>query len=207
MGTVTDIPPLALAPNRLVVMPVSPSVASAPGTLLSYEAGAAGLAVQLTAEVSARAAQQLDGERTWITANVDGRLVAFQAVTRRSDETSIDASGITVPVEEHRRRHLRAADRLPVRLETLDAAGSTSPATGQTIDLSRGGCRLELSREAAAVPEVGASTQLTLGLPDGEVTALAAVLRTEGGEVVVRFTGIAPEAADRIERHVLSLLW
>lgn len=207
MGTETDIPPLALAPNRLVVMPVSPSVASAPGTLLSYDAGAAGLAVQLTAEVSARAAQQLDGERTWITANVEGRLVAFQAVTRRSDETSIDASGITVPLEEHRRRHLRAADRLPVRLEALDRDVPRAAFSAQTIDLSRGGCRLEMPRDAGTPPDVGSSTQVTLGLPDGEVTALAEVLRAQGGEVVVRFTGIAPEAADRIERHVLSLLW
>ena len=207
MGTVTDIPPLALAPNRLVVMPVSPSVASAPGTLLSYHAGAAGLAVQLTAEVSARAAQQLDGERAWITANVEGRLVAFQAVTRRSDETSIDASGITVPLEEHRRRHLRAADRLAVRLEAPDGDVPGSAVSALTIDLSRGGCRLEIPRDAGAAPDVGASTQVTLGLPDGEVTALAEVLRAQDGEVVVRFVGIAPEAADRIERHVLSLLW
>ena len=198
MGTVTDIPPLALAPNRLVVMPVSASVASAPGTVLSYDAGAAGLAVQLTAEVSARAAEQLDGERTWITANVDGRLVAFQAVVHRADATSIDASGITMPLEEHRRRHLRAADRLPVQIDG---------ATTQTIDLSRGGCRLEMPGDAASSPDVGATTRLTIGLPSGEVVAVGVVLRAGKGEVVVRFTGIAPEAADRIERHVLSLLW
>lgn len=205
MGTVTEIPPMALAPNRLVVMPVSPSVASAPGTLLSYEAGAAGLAVQLTAEVSARAAGQLDGERTWITANIDGRLVAFQAVTRRADATSIDASGITMPREEHRRRHLRAADRLPVRVETLDAEAGGTTVSAETIDVSRGGCRLEMP-PGSALP-VGAPTQVTLGLPDGEVTAVGAVLRASADEAVVRFTGIAPGAADRIERHVLSLLW
>lgn len=206
MGTVTDIPPLALAPNRLIVMPVSPSVASAPGTVSSYEAGTAGLAVHLTAEVSPRAAEQLDGQRTWITANVDGRLVAFPAVTRRSGAASLEASGITVPVEERRRRHLRAADRLPVRLRFLDDPGAT--VTARTIDLSRGGCRVEVTQSAAGqVGRVGAAAQVTLALPDGDVAATGTVLRAEGEEVVMRFTGVAPEAGDRLERHVLSLLW
>ena len=206
METATELPPLALAPDRLVVMPVSPTVASAPGTLLSYDAGAAGLAVHLMAEVSARAAEQLDGQRSWVTANVAGRLVAFQAVTRRADRTSLEASGISVPLEEHRRRHVRAADRLRARLHSLD--GERQPLAAHTIDLSRGGCRLELTDELSAVPAAGARTQVTLELPDGAVTAAGEVLRVRGaGEIVVRFTGIAPEAGDRIERHVLSLLW
>ena len=209
MSLGTSTPPAALAPDRLIVTPLEPASPSAAGTLLSYDSGAAGLAVHLTAEVSERAAQQLDGERAWIRANVAGRLVAFQAVTRRADVTTLDANGITVPLEEHRRRHLRAATRVPVRLAFTSGAGSDSVLEATTVDLSRGGCRIELAGAGPALPAVGAAADVRLALPTGVVSAGGTLLRVDhaGGEAVLQFTGMSGEGGEEIERHVLSLLW
>jgi hypothetical protein len=209
MSAVTSTSPAALAPDRLIVTPLAPTSPSAAGTLLSYDSGAAGLAVHLSAEVSERAAQQLDGERAWVRANVAGRLVAFQAVTRRSDVTRLDANGITVPLEEHRRRHLRAATRVPVRLafESEDGTGAVLEAT--TVDLSRGGCRIELPAPGPALPAVGAVADVRLALPTGAVTATGRLLRVDHGtgEAVLQFTQVPGDGGDEIDRHVLSLLW
>ena len=209
MSPGTSTPPTTLAPDRLIVTPLEPTSPSAAGTLLSYDSGAAGLAVHLTAEVSERAAQQLDGERAWVRANVAGRLVAFQAVTRRADINTLDANGITVPLEEHRRRHLRAATRLPVRLTFASGAGGDEVVEATTVDLSRGGCRVEVSGTGRALPAVGAATDVRLALPTGVVTAAGDLLRVDdvGGEAVLQFTAVTAEAGDEIERHVLSLLW
>lgn len=198
-----------LLPDRLVLTPMD-AAPSAAGRVLSYEAGGAGLAVRLTATVTANTAQRLDAERVWVTANTDGRLIAYQSVAHRISETVLETSGITVPVEEHRRAQLRAATRLPVRLQ-LPLADGRGPGvlTGHTIDLSREGCRVQLSGgDVEDVLEAGATADVTLDLGTQPVMATGEVLRVDpaGGQAVLRFETLATQDAERVERHVLSLV-
>ena len=196
-----------LAPDRLVLTPVvaAPSVA---GRVLSYETGVAGLAVRLTAQVDPAAAERLDAVRVWVTANTHGRLIAFQSVAHRTSETAMDINGITAPVEEHRRAQLRAATRSPARLQVGDAdGGEPTVLTGHTVDLSRGGCRVQLPDVAVdEALRVGATADVTLDLGTQPVTAAGKVLRVDPstGQAVLTFGTLTTEDADRIERHVLS---
>lgn len=198
-----------LLPGRLVVTPVA-AAPSAAGRLLSHEAGLAGLAVRLTAQVTAGDAERLDGERVWVTANNEGRLIAFQSVAHRIGEAELETNGISVPVEEHRRGQLRAATRIPVRIQLPDVDGRRrAPLTGHTVDLSRGGCRVQLSDEDGdAVLGTGVTADVTLALGTPPVVAAGQVVRVgpAGGQAVLTFSPLAPEEAERIERHVLSLV-
>ena len=197
----------ALAPDRLVLTPVvaAPSV---PGRVLSYETGMAGLAVRLTAQVHPEGAERLDAERVWVTANTQGRLIAFQSVAHRTGETAMDVNGITAPVEEHRRAQLRAATRTPARLQVGDPdGGEPTVLTGHTVDVSRGGCRVELPDVAVdEALQVGATADVTLDLGTRPVVTAGKVLRVDPdtGQAVLTFGTLTTEDADQIERHVLS---
>jgi hypothetical protein len=211
MNAVTTEPPSfsALGPGRVVLTPMAEAAASAAGVVLSYDAGPAGLAVRLISTVTSDAAQRLDGHRVWVRANADGRLVAFQAVARRSTETSLETDGITAPVEEHRRAHLRAATHVAVELRVRSGdAGAPTSLAGHTLDLSRGGSRLQLSDGSERFfPVVGAPAEVTLDL-GRPVVASGQVLRADPAsrQAVVRFTALAGPDADLVDRHVLGLV-
>jgi c-di-GMP-binding flagellar brake protein YcgR len=198
-----------LLPDRCVLTPMAaaPSVA---GRLLSYEAGLAGLAVRLTAKVTPSAAERLDAERVWVTANTGGRIVAFQSVAHRIGETALETNGITVPVEEHRRTHLRAATRIPIRLQVSHVDGrEPSLHNGHTVDLSRGGCRVQLSDgDVEEVLGAGTTADVTLDLGTQPVVTAGEVLRVDptDRQAVLTFGSLTVEDADRVERHVLNLM-
>lgn len=191
----------------IVVTPVA-EAPSAVGRVLSHEAGMAGLAIRVTAEVRAASAARLDGERAWVTVNTDGRLIVFQCVARRIGETTLELSGITAPVEEHRRGQVRAATRIPVHLRLVPRdGGAYAVIDGHTVDLSRGGCRVELGGPGMDDRvEVGATAQVTIDLGEPGVATLGDVVRVDPrqGQAVLQFRQLEPTDAERVERHVLS---
>lgn len=198
-----------LPPDSMILTPVEDSP-SAAGRVLSHDAGAAGLAVRLTAQVTSASADRLDGDRVWVTANTDGRLIAFQSVARRLAEAVLEVNGITIPVEEHRRDHLRGATRIPIALEFRQGvSGARTILEAETVDLSRAGCRVQLSQDDVGnMLTVGSSVKATLELGAKPISISTEVLRVNRDERqgVLTFRGLRPEEAERIERAVLSLV-
>lgn len=200
-----------LAADQLILTPTESALSSAAGRVQSYDVGPAGLAVRLTAEVAGAAVDQLSGQPVWVTANTGGRLVAFKSVARRLSETSLEMDGITSPVVEHRRGQLRATTRIAAHVRLRGGNGHAPLSlSGHTLDLSRGGCRVRVAPapEGGAFPLVGSPADVTLELSNRPVTATGEVLRVDqaDGQAVLRFTALDAEDAERIERHVLSLV-
>jgi c-di-GMP-binding flagellar brake protein YcgR len=201
-----------LVPDQLILTPRTSAQPSIAGVVQAYDAGAAGLAVWLTAEVEPQAAERLDGEATWVTANIGGRLIAFTGYARRMTQSRLDVSGVAAPVEEYRREQFRAMTQIPVTLSVEEPGGdvASAPVTGQTIDLSSGGCRMNLLPEDSEqrLPPVGASADITLDLTPRAITATGEVLRVDpsAGEVAVQFRPLPAKDRETIERHVLSAL-
>jgi c-di-GMP-binding flagellar brake protein YcgR len=195
-----------LTPGMLVVTPTQEGQPSVVGSVKSYEVGMAGLAVHLRGEVSATAVSALSGQRVWVSAHTDGQLIAFQATAQPASETALDLSGISAPVQEHRRTLVRAPTRLSAELRVDNDAASEQPVEASTIDLSRGGCRVEVS--PPELPEVGSRVHLTIDLSGKPAAMETQVLRVneQAGEAVLQFTSLDAEDAARIERHVLSLV-
>jgi c-di-GMP-binding flagellar brake protein YcgR len=193
----------------VLVTPVADRGASAAGELDAYSSGPAGLAVQLRAVMDAAAAEELDGLRVWVTAHTEGQLVAFQAVARRTGRTALDLAGVTVPVQEHRRTTVRASTALAASLRLTDAGDPPPQVSARTVDLSRASCRVQLEDvEPAVMPVVGDLVDVEIDLDGRTAAARSRVLRVDArtGQAVLQFTGLAPEDAARIERHVLRLV-
>jgi hypothetical protein len=75
----------------------------------------------------------------------------------------------------------RAKRSLPVILSNLDDPGAFASISGETVDISEGGCRVVVQQRFPA----GCDPTVTLELPNGEtLVALAAILeeihRTDG---------------------------
>ncbi|MFP5346413.1 MAG: PilZ domain-containing protein [Actinomycetes bacterium] len=203
----TDAP--GLAADHLVLTPMRAELPAGHGTVTAFESGAQGLALWLSAEVGRDAAERMHGERTWVKANVGGRLLTFAAVARHTSDGELEVNGISSPIVEFRRHHIRAATQVHVNVQvpTGDGVGRAG-LEGYTVDLSSGGCRLELEPETAGdIPSEGVSADVTLDLPDDEVRATAQVRRVEreAGQVAVQFTELSPDDQARIDRHVLGL--
>lgn len=195
-----------LTPGTLVLTPVADGEPSVMGSLLSYDVGAAGLAVHVRAGVSAAAVEALNARRVWVSAHTDTGLIAFQGMAQRNNATTLDLSGVTAPVQEHRRTLLRAATQLSAELRLEDEPRKDSPIVGSTVDLSRGGCRVQLTR--VELPDVGARVHLTIDLVGEPAVMDTHVLRVDPdvGQAVLRFTSLDAADAARIDRHVLSLV-
>lgn len=205
----TGAPVRALTPGAVVLTPVTPSARPVAGSVTSFETGEAGLAVHLRAEVTREDADALDAQMVWATAHTGGRLVAFQGVAHRSGTTIVALNGVNAPIEEHRRRHLRAMTTMPARL-LIHGPEPTAVLAGSTVDLSANGCRVQLSPDhrTGELPEVGRRVALVLDMSEETTTVATQVLRVDpaAGQAVLRFVTVAPDDADRIERHVLRVI-
>jgi PilZ domain len=96
-------------------------------------------------------------------------------------------------------RQLRGRTRLQVRVPVTVTCGGAE-IDGWTIDLSRSGAALELSRPPAAD-----DFTLVLRMPDGEpVTVAAQIVRATATGLAVTFPEITPEIARRLESFILT---
>jgi hypothetical protein len=191
-----------LTPGNLVFTPVAEGAPSVVGAVRSCDVGLAGLAVHLTADVPPSIAEELHGQRVWVSAHTGERLIAFQGTATATAEGVVDVSGVSAPIQEHRRTLVRAATRLSAHLDV-----ESGPAVdGSTVDLSRGGCRVQL--RPGELPDVGSRVHVTIDLSGRPAEMDSEVLRVDAGagQAVLRFTSLDAEDAARIERHVLSLV-
>ncbi|WP_369069587.1 PilZ domain-containing protein [Kineococcus terrestris] len=191
--------------TTVTLMPAGPGEAAVhTGTVRSWTAGAAGLVVTSHVSADPDAVRALDGQRVWVATDAgdDGGVVphaVFQAVAQahRADELAL--TGVMLLASETRRGAVRAPASVPVHVE----GGGTATDT-RTVDLSRSGLRLE-GADLPVDAEVDVSVHLDEGL---DVHARGHVLRVddETGEAVVRFVELDRDAAEALERTVLTEL-
>lgn len=178
------------------------------GELDSWSASPSGLVVTVHVTTTPEAARLLNAQRTWASAYTQhtNTLVVFEAVARQSRPdrpSTLTLDGIRVIAREHRRLDPRA--EVPCRIE-LDP-GEGHRLTARTIDLSRSGCRVELSEpDTLAVGEM-AVAQVTL--TDATVVRTSCeVLRLDERrrEAVLRFHDLTDAGAAAISGSVLARL-
>lgn len=168
--------------------------------LETWFASAGGLAVSAEVRVDPSAADLLAGASVYATFRIDdgGQLVVL-ALARPSmaDPALLDLTGVAMLAREYRRETVRAGLRREVRLLAGDVEHSAT-----TLDLSSGGCRVQVAEPEAF--DVGEVVDVHLELAgEGPVTATGQVVRSDhvAHEVAVRFvdlTGTTEAALDAL---------
>jgi exoribonuclease II len=176
--------------------------------LESWSASPSGLVVTSHVTTSPKMARLLDGQRTWASAYTQqtNTLVVFEGVARQSrpdQPGSLTLDGVSLIAREHRRAEPRA--QVPCGLELrVDQA---SRGSARVIDLSRSGCRVELSEPGALA--VGETAVAELALTDATVVRVSCqVLRLDDRrrEAVLRFGDMTDTDAAALRRSVLAQL-
>jgi len=144
----------------------------------------------------------LDEQQVWLWGlGAEGTTAWFDAIAlpgSRPGEIAL-VEVFTLAVEQ-RRQELRATLRCDVRVREVETGLETESIT---MDLSRGGCRVDLPQNTGL--RVGDPVDLDLRLPGGElVFATAAVQRMDGHEAAMQFRDLAPATALNINREVLA---
>ena len=107
-----------------------------------------------------------------------------------------DPSSPSVP-QEHR-RHLRTKTAVEIELQLENHA---TPLRTKTVDLSLGGCYIDM----LFTLEVGSKVNLTLTIDDGKISAEGIVanrdLKTGNG---IRFTSMAADDSNRLKKFLAA---
>jgi hypothetical protein len=199
---------LAQAPGRTATS----TGATHAATLQEWQSEPGGLTV--VAEVSADPSVigLVSGQNVWVSFSTpsDALIVVAALARERIVGTGrLELTGVRMLAYEPRRRSLRAGLTRPVRLYT---GGATHEAT--TLDLSRGGCRVftqhpgdPLDPGAPGNLSEGYALALSVELDDGLVLeADALVVRADGPELALRFTGLAASDAAEVDAAVFREL-
>ncbi len=109
------------------------------------------------------------------------------------------------PAEESQRRTaVRGRVALPVSV-----GHGPVELNGESLDLSENGVRAQFDG-FGALPEPGASVDLTVGLEDGELTTKAEIVRAQARGarwlMSIRFVSIPEKEQDRVRRRVFQAL-
>jgi hypothetical protein len=199
---------LAEAPGR----PATSAGATYAATLEEWQSEPGGLIV--VAEVSADPSTiaRVSGRNVWVSFSSPSDALIVVAALARERMTSAgraELTGVRMLAYEPRRRSLRAGLTRPVRLYT---GGHTHEAT--TLDLSRGGCRVftqdpgdPLDPGAPGNLSEGYALSVSVELDDGLVLeADALVVRADGPELALRFTGLDATDAAEVDAAVFREL-
>ena len=199
---------LAQAPGS----PVASSGATYAATLEEWQSEPGGLTV--VADVSADPAtiSAVSGRNVWVSFSSPSDALIVVAALARERATGpgrAELTGVRMLAYEPRRRSLRAGLTRPVRLYT---GGRTHEAT--TLDLSRGGCRVftenpgdPLDPGAPGNLSEGYALGISVELDDGlMLEADALVVRADGPELALRFTGLAAADAAEVDAAVFREL-
>ncbi len=181
-------------------------------TLEDWQSEPGGLTV--VAEVSADplTIRTVAGHNVWVSFSTPSEALIVVAALARERVTGPDRmelTGVRMLAYEPRRRSLRAGLTRPVRLYT---GGQMHEAT--TLDLSRGGCRVftehpgdPLDPGAPGNLSEGYALGVSVELDDGLVLeADALVVRADGPELALRFTGLAAADAAEVDAAVFREL-
>ncbi|HEX4429248.1 MAG TPA: PilZ domain-containing protein [Frankiaceae bacterium] len=168
----------------------------------------------VVAEVSAdqSTVDAVSGRNVWVSfSSPTDALIVVAALARErvASPGRIELTGVRMLAYEPRRRSLRAGLTRPVRLYS---GGRTHEAT--TLDLSRGGCRVftehpgdPLDPGAPGNLSEGYELAVSVELDDGLVLeADALVVRADGPELALRFTGLAATDAAEVDAAVFREL-
>ncbi|HSP37391.1 MAG TPA: PilZ domain-containing protein [Frankiaceae bacterium] len=187
--------------SRVSLIPTEQPAPALAATLHSWLASPGGLAITADVRVDRAALDLLAGASVWATFRTDdgGQLVvaALARPSSGSDEL-LELTGVAMLARELRRETVRAALRHEVRLLTGD---DEHPAT--TLDLSSGGCRVQVAEPGAF--DVGNVVDVELDLAGaGPVTASGQVVRSDpvAHEVAVRFIDLTESAEAALDALV-----
>jgi PilZ domain len=181
-------------------------------TLQQWQSEPGGLTVMAEVSADESTVRAVSGRNVWASfSSPSDALIVVAALTReRAGSTDqIELTGVRMLAYEPRRRSLRAGLTRPVRLYS---GGRSHDAT--TLDLSRGGCRV-LTDDPGDPLDPGAPGNLSEGyalavaveLDDGlMLEADALVVRADGPEIALRFTGLAAEDAAEVDAAVFREL-
>ena len=199
---------LAQAPGR----PATAAGVTYAATLEDWQSEPGGLTVVAEVSADASTVRTVSGRNVWVSfSSPSDALIVVAALARErvAGNGRIELTGVRMLAYEPRRRSLRAGLNRPVRLYT---GGGTHEAT--TLDLSRGGCRVFTEHPgdphdpgAPGNLSVGYELALAVELDDGLVLeADALVVRADGPELALRFTGLAATDAAEVDAAVFREL-
>lgn len=198
LGSTVTLLPVAAGPERT-------------GSLSDWSAGPAGLVVTAAITVEEDVARALSGQRVWarVESGDGGVRVLEGVVVAGSAPGELSMTGVLALAEERRRTAPRVETTRPVRV-SLEALALRHASDAHTVDLSRTGARLRMpaaSLEDAVAGGAVVEVDIAVG-EDQTVTAGAEVIRVdhERGELALRFTDLAEEDAQRLDRAVLTEL-
>ena len=200
---------LAQSPGRPAAG--SPSTTFA-GELEDWQSEPGGLTVVAEVSTDASTFRAVAGKNVWVSFSTPSdALIVIAALARETigGTNTLDLTGVRMLAYEPRRRSLRAGLTRPVR---LFSGGRAHQAT--TLDLSRGGCRVFTAdpgdpRDPGAPGNLaeGYALAVSVELDDGLVLeADALVVRADGPELALRFTGLAASDAAEVDAAVFREL-
>jgi PilZ domain-containing protein len=212
-GAADDLPlpgsVVGLLPAQL---PDAGSGSALAGTLVEWQGEPGGLTVQAEVSADRSTVSIVSGQNVWGSFSTAAEaLIVVAAIARElpGAHDRLELTGVRMLAYEPRRRSARATLSRPVRLRS---GGLTHEAT--TLDLSRGGCRV-FTRHPGDPRNPGAPGNLSAGyaleveveLDGGRVLeAEALVVRADGPELALRFTGLAATDAAEVDAAVFREL-
>jgi hypothetical protein len=176
--------------SSVSLIPTAQPAPALSARLDSWLASPVGLAVTAEVSVDPSAVDLLAGESVWATFRTPDRgqlLVAALARPTSHHRERLELTGVAMIAREPRRDAIRAGLQREV---SLVASGSEHSAT--TLDLSSGGCRVQVA-EPEAFP-VGHEVSVRLELVgDRSVSAAGQIVRSDpvAHEVAVRFLDLS----------------
>jgi hypothetical protein len=215
-GTLDDVPTpgsiVGLLPADLPSIMGNAHAGVHAATLKEWHAEPGGLTVVAEVYADTRTIDRVSGCNVWGSFSTpDDALLVIAALARELPGVpeQLELTGVRMLAYEPRRRSARAGLSREVRLHS---GGITHEAT--TLDLSRGGCRI-FTRHPGDPLNPGAPSNLAAGyrieieveLDDGLVVETdALVVRADGPELALRFTGLAPTDAAEVDAAVFREL-
>ena len=192
-----------------------PSASAAPvytATLEDWQSAPGGLTVVAAVSTVPATVRAVSGSNVWGSFSTpNDALIVLAALARERPESAelLELTGVRMLAYERRRRSARAGLARSVRLRSgRDIHQAT------TLDLSRGGCRV-FTKDPGDPRDPGAPGNLEAGyelavevdLDDGHVLeAEATVVRADGPELALRFTGLAASDAAEVDATVFREL-
>lgn len=212
----TDVPAPGSVVGLLTAQLSSRARASTPAalaaTLDEWHGEPGGLTVIAHVSADPATIEAVSGRNVWgsFSTPTDALIVVAAIARERSGAPGrLELTGVRMLAYEPRRRSARASLTRPVRLRS---GGLTHEAT--TLDLSRGGCRVFTSHPgdprnpgAPGNLAAGYTLEVEVELNDGHVLELdALVVRADGPELALRFTGLAATDAAEVDAVVFREL-
>jgi hypothetical protein len=191
--------------SRVSLIPTTQLGPALGARLESWFASPGGLAVTAEVRVDPAAVDLLAGASVWANfLTASGAHLVLTALSRPAagEDDLLELTGVAVLARETRRDAVRAGLRREVRLIT---GAVEHPAT--TLDLSSGGCRVQVADPEAF--DVGEMVDVQLDLADeGPLAAAGEIVRSDSlaHEVAVRFVDLTESTEAALDALIYSTI-